>query len=82
MVKGRDMIYKLYIVPILTRKLSPIALQPRGWGCRLLLILNLGYAAINDHFILQKPIKLTSIAGVRLMISYNHTNIKQTPQIE
>ena len=31
MVKGRDMgyrdmIYKLYIVPILTRKLSPIAL--------------------------------------------------------
>ena len=26
MVKGRDMIYKLYIVPILTRKLSTIAL--------------------------------------------------------
>ena len=26
MVKGRDMIYKLYIVPILTCKLSPIAL--------------------------------------------------------
>ena len=25
MVKGRDMIYTLYIVPILTRKLSTIA---------------------------------------------------------
>ena len=50
MVKGRDMIYKLYIVPILTRKLSPIALWPHGWGCRLLLILNLGYAAMTILF--------------------------------
>ena len=50
MVKGRDMIYKLYIVPILTRKLSTIALYPRGWGGRLLLILNLGYAAMTILF--------------------------------
>ena len=81
MVKGRDVIYKLYIVPILTRKtesyctiaprlgLSPI-IDTQSWVCS------------NDHFILQKPIKLTLIAGVRLMISYKHTNINQTPQIE
>ena len=82
MVKGRDMIYKLYcaysnsqtesyctIAPRLG--LSPI-IDTQSWVCS------------NDHFILQKPIKLTSIAGVRWMISYINIpiSIKPLTQIE
>ena len=52
MVKGRDLIYKLYIVPILTRKLSPIALyySPAA-GVVAYLILNLGDAAMTILFL-------------------------------
>ena len=72
------MIYKLYIVPILPRKLSTKA--PRQ-GLSPIIDMQ-SRVRSNDHSILQKPIKLTSIAGVRSMISYKHTNINQTPQIE
>ena len=71
MVKGRDILYKLDIVHTLPRKLNTI------------IDTQLGYAAITILFFRKNhhP-KLTSIAGMRSMISYKHTNINQTAQIE